>query len=90
MSEKAMYIEAAKECPKCHKMTLFFCTVIEMMEEHRFVGHLGVRCHSCGYEAIIKPAVHHILMTEEELEKYGKRLLAYYDKGYHVDYLYHM
>jgi len=28
-------------------------------------------------------------MTEEELEKYGKRLLAYYDKGYHVDYLYH-
>jgi len=37
-----------------------------------------------------EPAVHHILMTEEELEKYGKRLLAYYDKGYHVDYLYHM
>jgi len=36
-----------------------------------------------------EPAVHHILMTEEELEKYGKRLLAYYDKGYHVDYLYH-
>jgi superfamily II DNA or RNA helicase len=35
------------------------------------------------------PAVHHILMTEEELEKYGKRLLAYYDKGYRVDYLYH-
>ena len=36
-----------------------------------------------------EPAVHHILMTEEELEKYGKRLLAYYDKGYKVDYLYH-
>jgi len=35
------------------------------------------------------PAVHHILMTEEELEKYGKRLRAYYDKGYRVDYLYH-
>lgn len=32
-----------------------------------------------------EPAVHHILMTEEELEKYGKRLLAYYDKGYKVD-----
>jgi len=36
-----------------------------------------------------EPAVHHILMTEEELEKYGKRLLAYYDKGYKIDYLYH-
>lgn len=37
-----------------------------------------------------EPAVHHILMTEDELEKYGKRLLAYYDKGYKVDYLYHI
>lgn len=37
----------------------------------------------------VEPAVHHILMTEDELEKYGKRLLAYYDKGYKVDYLYH-
>jgi len=36
-----------------------------------------------------EPAVHHILMTEDELESYGKRLLAYYDKGYKVDYLYH-
>jgi len=36
-----------------------------------------------------EPSVHHILMTEDELEKYGKRLLAYYDKGYKVDYLYH-
>jgi len=36
-----------------------------------------------------EPAVHHILMTEDELEKYGKRLLAYYDKGYKIDYLYH-
>lgn len=36
-----------------------------------------------------EPAVHHILMTEEELEKYGKRLLGYYDKGYKIDYLYH-
>lgn len=35
------------------------------------------------------PAVHHILMTEEELEKYGKRLLSLYDKGYKLDYLYH-
>jgi len=35
-----------------------------------------------------EPAVHHILMTEEEIEKYGKRLLAYYDKGFKVDYLY--
>lgn len=36
-----------------------------------------------------EPAVHHILMTEEELEKYGKRLLGYYDKGFKIDYLYH-
>ena len=35
-----------------------------------------------------EPAVHHILMTEEEVEKYGKRLLAYYDKGFRVDWLY--
>lgn len=35
-----------------------------------------------------EPAVHHILMTEEEVEKYGKRLLAYYDKGFRVDFLY--
>jgi len=35
-----------------------------------------------------EPAVHHILMTEEEVEKYGKRLLAYYDKGFKVDWLY--
>jgi len=37
-----------------------------------------------------EPAVHHILMTEEEVEKYGKRVLAYYDKGYKVDWLYDM
>lgn len=37
-----------------------------------------------------EPAVHHILMTEKELEDYGKRLLAYYDKGFKVDYLYGM
>ena len=35
-----------------------------------------------------EPAVHHILMTEEEVDKYGKRLLAYYDKGFKVDWLY--
>lgn len=35
-----------------------------------------------------EPAVHHILMTEEEVEKYGKRVLAYYDKGFKVDWLY--
>lgn len=35
-------------------------------------------------------AVHHVLVTEEEAEKYGKRLLAYYDKGYKVDWLYGM
>jgi len=37
-----------------------------------------------------EPAVHHIIMTEEEVEKYGKRVLAYYDKGYKVDWLYDM
>lgn len=45
-----------------------------------------------SHRAIIpdqEPAVHHILMTNDELEKYGKRLLAYYDKGFKVDYLYH-
>jgi DNA excision repair protein ERCC-3 len=35
-----------------------------------------------------EPAVHHILMTEEEVERYGKRVLAYYDKGFKVDWLY--
>lgn len=35
-----------------------------------------------------EPAVHHIIMTEEEVEKYGKRILAYYDKGFKVDWLY--
>jgi len=28
---------------------------------------------------------HYILMTEEELEKYGKRLLALYEKGYRIN-----
>jgi len=37
-----------------------------------------------------EPAVHHIIMTEEEVEEYGKRILAYYDKGYKVDWLYDM
>lgn len=37
-----------------------------------------------------EPAVHHIIMTEDEAEKYGKRVLAYYDKGYKVDWLYDM
>jgi len=39
-------------------------------------------------EAEEEPAVHHILMTAEEVEKYGKRVLAYYDKGFKVDWLY--
>jgi DNA excision repair protein ERCC-3 len=42
-----------------------------------------------GYAADKEPAVHHVIMTEEELEKYGKRLLGFYDKGFKVDYLYH-
>jgi len=28
---------------------------------------------------------HYILMTEEELEKYGKRLLALYERGYRIN-----
>ena len=55
------------------------------MQALQRIGRLAHRL----VEADQEPAVHHILMTEEELEKYGKRLLAYYDKGYKVDYLYH-
>lgn len=36
-----------------------------------------------------EPAVHHILMTEEEMEKFNKRLMGYYDKGFKIDYLHH-
>ena len=35
-----------------------------------------------------RDAIHHVLVTEDEAEAYGKRLLAYYDKGYKVDWLY--
>jgi DNA excision repair protein ERCC-3 len=55
------------------------------MQALQRVGRLAHRALTPDKE----PAVHHILMTEDELEKYGKRLLAYYDKGYKVDYLYH-
>lgn len=55
------------------------------MQALQRVGRLAHR----AIQAEQEPAVHHILMTEDELEKYGKRLLAYYDKGYKVDYLYH-
>jgi len=55
------------------------------MQALQRIGRLAHRL----IEADKEPAVHHILMTEEELEKYGKRLLAYYDKGYKIDYLYH-
>ena len=48
------------------------------------VGRLQHRRISADQE----PAVHHVLITEEEVQKYGKRLLAYYDKGYKVDWLY--
>lgn len=50
------------------------------------VGRLQHRAIKADQE----PAVHHILMTEDEVEKYGKRVLAYYDKGYKVDWLYDM
>ena len=50
------------------------------------VGRLQHRTIKADQE----PAVHHIIMTEEEAEKYGKRVLAYYDKGYKVDWLYDM
>jgi DNA excision repair protein ERCC-3 len=32
-----------------------------------------------------KATNHYILMTEEELEKYGKRLLALYEKGFRIN-----
>lgn len=50
------------------------------------VGRLQHRTIQANQE----PAVHHIIMTEEETEKYGKRVLAYYDKGYKVDWMYDM
>jgi DNA excision repair protein ERCC-3 len=49
-------------------------------------GRLQHRLMSDGKE----PAVHHLIMTEDEVERYGKRVLAYYDKGYRVDWLYDM
>lgn len=55
------------------------------MQALQRVGRLAHR----AIQPEAEPAVHHILMTEDELEKYGKRLLAYYDKGYKIDYLYH-
>ena len=49
------YIETAKECPKCHEQTLFFCTMITKVTDHKFEGSLGVRCHNskCDYQAIL-------------------------------------
>ena len=55
------------------------------MQALQRVGRLSHRAIKPDQE----PAVHHIIMTNDELEKYGKRLLAYYDKGFKVDYLYH-
>lgn len=55
------------------------------MQQLQRVGRLAHR----AIQPDTDPAVHHILMTEEELEKYGKRLLGLYDKGYKIDYLYH-
>jgi len=67
-------------------------TVIEIdflggsrMQALQRAGRLQHRAIKANQE----PAVHHILMTEEELDKYNKRLLAYYDKGFKLDYLYH-
>jgi len=56
------------------------------MQALQRVGRLSHRLVTPDKE----PAVHHILMTEQELELYGKRLLAYYDKGFKIDYLYHV
>ena len=56
------------------------------MQALQLIGRLAHRL----VEPDKEPAVHHVLMTEEELEKYGKRLLGYYDKGYKVDYLQHL
>jgi DNA excision repair protein ERCC-3 len=54
------------------------------MQALQRVGRLSHRAIQPDQE----PAVHHVLMTEEEVEKYGKRILAYYDKGFKVDWLY--
>jgi len=48
------------------------------------VGRLSHRLIKADQE----PAVHHVLITEEEVEKYGKRILSFYDKGFKVDWIY--
>lgn len=48
------------------------------------VGRLSHRLIQADQE----PSVHHVLVTEEEVEKYGKRILSFYDKGFKVDWIY--
>ena len=61
MSE-LLYVEIAKECPKCHKMTLFLKSRPKKINTHHYETILGVRCANnkvteagqlvpCGYEA---------------------------------------
>lgn len=49
------YIEVAKECPECHKKTLFFCVIIIKLPDFEGVeAKLGVRCRNCNYETVLK------------------------------------
>jgi len=52
MSE-SRYMEIAKECPNCHKTTLFLKTRIKKIDFHNYESVLGVRCinKKCNYEA---------------------------------------
>jgi len=45
------YMETAKKCPKCHKMTLFLKSRVKKIDFDIYESVLGVRCTSCNYEA---------------------------------------
>lgn len=47
------YMEIAKECPKCLKMTLFLKFRIKKIDFHHYKTILGVGCtnKNCNYEA---------------------------------------
>jgi len=60
------YIELPKECPKCHKKTLFFCIFVTKSTDNVFEAKLGVRCHnsSCDFQGELKQ-----VDLDEELKK---------------------
>ena len=46
ISGVSLYLEKAKQCPKCREWALFLCTIIKGKK-----GVLGVKCHKCNYKA---------------------------------------